>query len=73
MCDQQCRKARAALFRASYPKQTTTNNQSVNDTKAHPQLAQVDYKLKFLKSVSNLMHRPELFQTNQTELKWNKN
>ena len=40
-------------------------DQSVNDTKAHPQLTQVDYKLKILKSVRNLMHRPELFQTNQ--------
>ena len=26
-------------------------NQSVNDTEAHPQLGQVDYELKFLKSV----------------------
>ena len=26
-------------------------NQSVNDTKAYPQLGQVDYELKFLKSV----------------------
>ena len=26
-------------------------NQSVNDTEAHPQLGQVDYELKFLKSM----------------------
>ena len=30
------------------------SNQSVNDTKAHPKSGQVDYELKFLKSMRQL-------------------
>ena len=45
---------------------------SVNNTKAPPQLAQIDYKFKILKSVRLSDAQDELFQTNQTELKLDK-
>ena len=48
-------------------------NQSVNDTEAHPQLGQVDYELKFLKSVRQFYAQARALSSKLNNIKADKN